>query len=224
MTGLWMKYADQIWNAFAETNYLLWISMAICFVFSLPLGVLLFSLRKDYLMKQEIWYQMLSIVLNTLRSIPFLIFIFVLIPINRFLLGTSFGNLAAILPLTLVGISLYTRFIEQALINVPEAVIVRAVSMGATRLQLIWYFLLPSIKGDLILSFTSVCISILSYSTVMGVIGAGGLGEFAYRYGYQEYDYPLMYLVIVIFVLYVYLIQNLGYYITKKLTNPRRKG
>lgn len=223
MIALWKKYAGQLLVAFAETNFMLWVSMTICFLLSLPLGILLFSLQRDYLIKQNLWYQLLSVVLNTLRSIPFLIFIFILIPINRLLFGTSFGNLAATLPLTLVGTSLYTRFIEQALINVPETLIDRAISMGATKLQLIWYFLLPSIKSDLILSFTSVCISILSYSTVMGVIGAGGLGEFAYRYGYQEYDYPLMYLVIGIFVLYVFLIQNLGYFLTRQFTNPRRK-
>ena len=89
--------------------------------------------------------------------------------------------------------------------------------MGANKFQIIRYFLLPSIKIDLILSFTSVAISTLSYSTVMGVIGAGGLGEFAYRFGYQDYNYPLMYLLVIIFVIYVYIIQLIGYYIANKV-------
>lgn len=223
MTELILKHQEGIVKAFYETNFMLFVSMSICFSASLPLGILLFALKKEFLMKQGFAYQLLSLSLNTLRSIPFLIFIFLLIPVMRLLFGTSFGNTAAVLPLSLVGISLYTRFVEQALINVPAAVIDRGISMGATKYQIIRYFLLPSIKTDLILSFTSVSISILSYSTVMGVIGAGGLGEYAFRYGYQEYDYPLMYLVVVLFILYVYIIQNIGYYLTKIFTKKRRK-
>ena len=104
-----------------------------------------------------------------------------------------------------------------------KKIIDRAISMGATKLQIIRYFLLPSIKSDLILSFTSVTISLLSYSTVMGVIGAGGLGEFAYRYGYQEYDYNLMYLVVIIFVIYVFIIQSIGYGLAKNYINKKEK-
>lgn len=223
MMELLLKHHKQILEAFYETNFMLFSSMLLCFFFSLPLGLLLFSLKKDYLLKQSALYQILSILLNTLRSIPFLIFIFLLIPVNRFLFGSSFGNLAATLPLTLVAISLYTRFVEQALLNVPESIVERAISMGATKFQIIRYFLLPSIKMDLVLSFTSVCISVLSYSTVMGVIGAGGLGEFAYRYGYQEYNYPLMYLVVLIFIIYVYIIQNIGYALAGRIKHFRRK-
>lgn len=223
MIDLLQKHHIQIVEALYETSFMLSVSMLFCLFISLPLGVLLYSLKKDYLLKQGLAYQILSILLNTLRSVPFLIFIFLLIPVSRFLFGTSFGNLAATLPLTLVAISLYTRFVEQALLGVPERIVDRAISMGATRYQMIRYFLLPSVKSDLILSFTSVAISVLSYSTVMGVIGAGGLGEFAYRYGYQEYDYPLMYLVVLIFIIYVYIIQNIGYQLANYVSHTRRK-
>ncbi len=200
MIDLLIKNSDGIIKAFWETNFMMAVSMLVCLIFSLPLGILLFSLEKDYLLKNKFIYQILSILLNALRSVPFLIFIFILIPVNRFLFKTAFGNLAATLPLALVSIS-----------------------MGATKLQIIRYFLLPSIKSDLILSFTSVTISLLSYSTVMGVIGAGGLGEFAYRYGYQEYDYNLMYLVVIIFVIYVFIIQSIGYGLAKNYINKKEK-
>lgn len=218
MIKLIEKNYQKIIEAFLETSFMVFTSMTLCLILSIPLGVLLFSLKKEYLLNNKISYQILSILLNMLRSIPFLIFIFILIPISRFLFSTSFGNLPAILPLTLVSISLYTRFVEQALLNVPQKIIDRAISMGATKVQTIRYFLLPSIKVDLILSFTSVTISVLSYSTVMGVIGAGGLGEFAYRYGYQEYDYPLMYLIVIVFIIYVYIIQNIGYFLANKVS------
>ena len=217
MINLIQKYQNEILISFIETNFMLFISMTVCLVLSIPLGILLFSLNKEYLLKNSLIYELLSIILNMLRSVPFLIFIFILIPLNRFLFGTAFGNLAATLPLALVSISIYTRFVEQALINVSHNIVDRAISMGANKFQIIRYFLLPSIKIDLILSFTSVAISTLSYSTVMGVIGAGGLGEFAYRFGYQDYNYPLMYLLVIIFIIYVYIIQLIGYYIANKV-------
>ena len=189
MIDLFLKNYDGIVKAFWETNYMMGISMVTVFVISMPLGILLFSLSKDYLLKNKALYEGLSISLNALRSIPFLIFVFILIPVNRFLFKTSFGNIAAILPLTLVGVSLYARFVEQALLNVPQKIIDRAIA----------------------------------YTTVMGVIGAGGLGEFAFRYGYQEYDYNLMYLIVLIFIIYVFIIQTIGYGLAKKFTGKKEK-
>ncbi len=218
-----IRHKDGIITAFWETNYMLFSSMAISFVFSIILGTLLYALRKDFLIKNKVCYHMLSIALNTLRSIPFLIFIFLLIPLTRFIFKTSFGNTPAIFPLTLVSLSIYSRFVEQALLSVPIQIIERAKSMGATRMQIIRYFLFPVIKPQLILSFTSVVISVLSYSTVMGVIGAGGLGEYAFRYGYQEYDYDLLYLMAIIFVLYVFMIQTIGYRLAKYFTYTKEK-
>ena len=212
MIDLFLKNYDGIVKAFRETNYMMGISMVTVFVISMPLGILLFSLSKDYLLKNK-----------ALRSVPFLIFVFILIPVNRFLFKTSFGNIAAILPLTLVGVSLYARFVEQALLNVPQKIIDRAISMGATKFQIIRYFLLPATVGNLILSFTYTTISLLAYTTVMGVIGAGGLGEFAFRYGYQEYDYNLMYLIVLIFIIYVFIIQTIGYALAKKFTGKKEK-
>lgn len=216
MIDILIKNYDQIIKAFWETNFMTFVAMLFCVIFSIPLGILLYALKKDFLFKNNFLYQILSIFLNALRSIPFLIFIFVLIPLMRLIFKTSFGNVAATLPLILVAISMYSRFVEQAFLNIPERIIQRAISMGATKFQMIIYFFLPFVRNDLILSLTSVVISILSYSTVMGVIGAGGLGEYAFRYGYQEYDYPLMYLIIIIFIVYVFIIQTIGYLIAKK--------
>lgn len=218
MLDLLIKNKEAIFNAFIETNIMMIVSITLALIISIPLGTLLFSLNRNFLIKNKIAYEILSFLVNTLRSIPFLLFIFILIPVNRFVFGTSFGVIASIIPLTLVTTSIYTRFVEQAYTNVNDDIINRAISMGANRIQMIYYFLFPSITNDLILSFTSVVISTLSYSTVMGVIGAGGLGDYAFRYGYQEYNYNLMYLIIIIFVLYVFIIQTLGYFMARKLT------
>lgn len=208
---------DAILQAFLETNQMMIVSISLSLLISIPLGTLLYALKKDYLYENRLVYQILSFLLNTLRSIPFLLFIFILIPVNRAIWKTSYGVISSIIPLTLVTVSIYTRFVEQAYLNINQNIIDRAISMGANKYQIIRYFLFPSITNDLVLSFTSTVISILSYSTVMGVIGAGGLGDYAFRYGYQEYNYKLMYLVIIIFIIYVFIIQTIGYFIAKKL-------
>lgn len=215
MFEIFLKHQKGIFQALLETSYMLFFSSVITIIIAIPLGILLYSYQKDFLLKNKILYEILSVSLNALRSVPFLIFIFILIPLNRFLFKTAFGNIAAITPISLVSISIYSRFVEQSLLNIKYSIIERAISMGANKYQIIKYFLIPSIKKDLILSFTSVLISMLSYSTVMGVIGAGGLGAYAFRYGYQEYDYPLMYIIIIIFIIYVLIIQTIGYALSK---------
>ncbi len=224
MLNLLIENFDDIFKAFMETNQMMLVSVILSLIISIPLGTLLFALNRDFLIKNKLAYQILSFILNTLRSVPFLLFIFILIPINRYLFGTSYGILAAILPLTLVTVSIYSRFVEQSYTNISEDIIDLAISMGATKFQIIYYYLFPSITNDLILSFTSVVISTLSYSTVMGVIGAGGLGDYAFRYGYQEYNYPLMYLIIIIFIIYVFIIQSIGYFLARKFSNYKEKN
>lgn len=216
MTDILAKHGEGILKSFWDTNLMLGLTLALCFLIAFPTGILLFSLKKSYLIRHPLAYQFLNLLLGSLRSVPFLIFIFVLIPLNRLLFGTSFGTIAAILPLTLVSVSLYARYVEQALLNVPQFVVDRALSLGASKGQLIRYFLIPSIKMDLVLSFTATAISVLGYSTVMGVIGAGGLGEYAYRFGYQEYDYPVMYLIVFLFIMYVFILQSLGYFLANR--------
>lgn len=218
MTDLLAKHGPAILKSFWETNLMLGVTLCLCFIIAFPIGILLFSLNKEYLIKNYLAYQMLNLLLGTLRSVPFLILIFILIPLNRFLFGTSFGTMAAVLPLTLVSVSLYARYVEQALLNVPDVIVQRALSLGANRKQIVRYFLLPSIKRDLILSFTATAISVLGYSTVMGVIGAGGLGEYTYRFGYQEYDYPVMYFIVLMFICYVFILQSFGYFLANRFS------
>lgn len=223
MIETFIQNKDAIFKAFLETNQMMIVSISLSLLISIPLGTLLYALKKDYLYENRLVYQILSFLLNTLRSIPFLLFIFILIPVNRAIWKTSYGVISSIIPLTLVTVSIYTRFVEQAYLNINQNIIDRAISMGANKYQIIRYFLFPSITNDLVLSFTSTVISILSYSTVMGVIGAGGLGDYAFRYGYQEYNYKLMYLVIIIFIIYVFIIQTIGYFIAKKLNKFKGK-
>lgn len=222
MIRLLIENKEKIFEAFIETNIMMIVTMILSLIISLPLGTLMYALREKYLIGNKIIYNILSFFVNAIRSIPFLLFIFLLIPVNRALWNTSFGVISSFLPLTLVTVSIYARFVEQAYMNVDQNIIDRAISMGSSRVNIIRYFLFPSITNDLILSFTSVVISLLSYSTVMGVIGAGGLGDYAFRYGYQEYNYDLMILIVIIFILYVFVIQTMGYFIARKLAKEKK--
>ncbi len=215
MKDIFLNHSDKILYSFFETTYMVGVTMIVGGFLSIIFGTILFMIGKKYLYKNNFFYHILSFVLNSIRSIPFLIFVFLLIPVMRFVFNTSFGNNAALLPMILVSVSIYSRFVEQAMLGVSDSIIDRAISMGANKFQIIWYFIFPSIMEDLILSFTSVTISMLSYSTVMGIIGAGGMGEYAFRYGYQEYNYELLYIMAVIFIIYVFIIQCIGYYVAR---------
>lgn len=221
MIDILIQNKERIFQAFIETNIMMIVSMIASLIISLPLGTLMYALKSKFLIKNKIIYNILSFFVNTLRSIPFLLFIFLLIPVNRAIWGTSYGVISSFLPLTFVTVSIYARFVEQAYMNVDQNIIDRAISMGATKLDIIRYFLFPSITNDLILSFTSVVISLLSYSTVMGVIGAGGLGDYAFRFGYQQYNYNLMILIVIIFIIYVFIIQTIGYFIANYISKEK---
>ncbi len=210
---------EQIWKCFIETNEMVYISLILCVIVSIPLGTLLYAFRKDFLLKSKWGHNILSFILNGIRSTPFLLLMFVLVPVNRFFFDTAYGVISSIIPLTLVSASIYTRFVEQAYMNVDQEIIDRAISMGSTKFQIIFYFLLPSTFENLVLYLTSMIIALLGYSTVMGVIGAGGLGDYAFRYGYLEYEHDLMYVIILIFIFYVFIIQNIGYAIANRISS-----
>lgn len=220
LLNLLNEHGAGIFHAFLQSNFLLFGSALLMLPPALGTGILLFYFHKADFKYRKALHNILSFVLNGIRSIPFLILIFLLLPPARFLFGSGLGNAAALLPLTLVGISLYSRFTEQALTALPEALLLRARSMGATFIQSLLYFYLPAAYPDLCLSFCSCLISLLAYSTVLGVIGSGGLGEYAFRYAYQEYNYPLLYLISFIFIFYVYCLQKIFYRLAG--TNSRR--
>ena len=145
-----------------------------------------------------------------------------LIPFTRWLVGTSFGTTAASVPLAFVAAALYARFSEQTLLDVPEQTVELARSLGASPLQLVTRFLYSEARSGLVLSLTTVTISMVSYSTIMGVVGGGGVGDFAIRYGYQTYEYDLMYATIVLMIVAVMIIQGAGTLLSRALDRRGR--
>jgi D-methionine transport system permease protein len=133
------------------------------------------------------------------------------------LLGSSFGPIPASFPLSIVAMSIFARLTEQVLLDVPEEVSYLAKSLGVSQWQYVWSFLLVEARSGLILSLTTTAVSMVSYSTVMGIVGGGGIGDFAIRYGYQRYEYGVMYFAIIIMILLVFILQGIGNQAARKL-------
>ena len=205
-----------------DTMIMVLIPTICALLIGIPLGSILYLSKKGSI-KENMWiYIPVNVYINVVRSFPFLIFVVVLIPLTRLVFGTAFGLLPASFPICFVAVALYARFVEQSFHDVDTGVIDAALSMKATTFQIIWHFLLVESRSSLVLGLTSSIISFISYSTVMGIVGGGGVGDYAMRYGYYEYNYELVYKVVLIMIFIVFVIQFLGTYISNKLNKKRR--
>ncbi|CAM3112906.1 methionine ABC transporter permease [Streptobacillus ratti] len=205
-----------------DTFIMVLIPTICAILIGIPLGSLLYITKKNGLKENMYIYIPINIYINVVRSFPFLIFVIILIPLTRLVFGTAFGLLPASFPICFVAVALYARFVEQSFHDVDLGIIDAALSMKATSFQIVWHFLLVESRSSLVLGLTSSIISFISYSTVMGIVGGGGIGDFAIRYGYQEYNYALVYKVVSIMIVMVFLIQVTGNKISKKLDKRRR--
>ncbi|MHC5957334.1 methionine ABC transporter permease [Enterococcus gallinarum] len=193
-------YLPELMQAMEETLIMMSISIFAAVLIGLPLGILLFISRENN-NQGTILYQILNLLITVIRSFPYLLFVVAMIPVTRFLLGSSFGPIPASIPLSIVSIVVYARLVEQVLLDVPEDVVLLARSLGVSTYQYVKEFLLVEARSGLILSLTTTIVSMVSYSTVMGIVGGGGIGDFAIRYGYQRYEYGVMYFAILVQIL-----------------------
>lgn len=211
------QYQSEIWKAIGETFIMVGISIAAAIILGLPVGTLLYLCRKGQLYENKLVFSVLNGVVNVIRSFPFLLLVVIMIPLTRMLVGTSLGTLAAAVPLSVVAVAYYSRLVEQSLLDVPREVTVTASSMGASTLQLIFKFLYVEARSGLVLGLTTSTISFISYSTVMGIVGGGGVGDFAIRYGYQRFETEIMVFTIIIMIILVQSIQFTGNMLSRLL-------
>ncbi|WP_431862283.1 methionine ABC transporter permease [Micrococcus terreus] len=216
------RYQSEMLGSILETGVMLGNALLAAALIGLPLGTLMYLTRPDGPQRRRTVYAVANGFVNVVRSVPFLLFVVALIPFTRWLVGTSFGTTAASVPLAFIAVALYARWVEQTLLDVPEQTVELADSLGATTPQLVTRFLYPEARSGLVLSLTTVTISLISYSTIMGVVGGGGVGDFAIRYGYQTYEEEIMYLTILIMIVLVMLVQLLGSTIARGLDRRRR--
>ncbi|WP_074035172.1 methionine ABC transporter permease [Exiguobacterium profundum] len=210
MPDILVRYQSEIWQSIAETFIMVGVSILAAILVGLPLGTWLYLSRKRQLLENQIVFSVLNLVVNIVRSFPFLLLVVFLIPFTRLIIGTAIGTAAATVPLSIIAIAHYARLVEQSLIDVPRGVIEAALSMGASVKDIIFKFLYVEARSGLVLGLTTSIISFISYSTIMGVVGGGGIGDFAIRYGYQQFQTELMLYMILIMLVFVQLIQFTG--------------
>lgn len=208
-------------NASLETLYMVAIASIIATILGLPLGVILFVTRKGNILENTAAHQILAVIVNVTRSIPFIILMIAVIPLTRFLIGSSIGTNAAIVPLSLSAVPFVARVVENALLEVNKGLIEAAIAMGATYHQIIRKVLIPEALPGIINGITLTIISLIGYSAMAGAIGGGGLGDLAVRYGYQRFDIGMMLMTIIIMIGLVQIIQFIGDAIAKKFTHFR---
>ncbi|AFS70272.1 methionine ABC transporter permease [Exiguobacterium antarcticum] len=210
MPDIVLEYADEIRLAIGQTFVMVGISILAAVLVGLPLGTWLYLSRKGQLLSNRFVFSSLNLLVNTIRSFPFLLLVVFLIPFTRLIIGTAIGTAAATVPLAVIAIAHYSRLVEQSLLEVPKGVIEAAVSMGASTREVVVKFLFVEARSGLVLGLTTSIVSFISYSTIMGVVGGGGIGDFAVRYGYQQFQTELMLYMILIMVILVQLIQFAG--------------
>ncbi|MDD6395197.1 MAG: ABC transporter permease [Firmicutes bacterium] len=202
---------NEIPMAIWETLYVTLISTAFSVIIGLPLGVLLVVGEKGGVLPlPKPILSVLNVIINLLRSIPFLILMIMVFPLSRLLIGTTVGTTATIVPLVVAAFPFVARLVEGSLREVNPNIIEAAQSMGATPMQIICKVMIPESKPSLISNITVALITVLGYSAMSGIIGGGGLGKIAINYGYYRYKYLVMYIAVIILVLIVLLFQTIG--------------
>ena len=192
------------------------------YVLGLPMGIALVITAPKGLRPNKIIYKVLDVVVNVVRSFPFLILLIVIQPFTRLIVGKSYGPTATIVPLTLAAAPFIARMVESSLLEVDHGVIEAAQSMGANLRTIIWKVMIGEAKTSLIVNVTIALGTILGYSAMAGIVGGGGLGDIAIRYGYYRYDSSIMWVTVVLLIVLVQLMQYIGMTISKKLDKRTR--
>ncbi|MBT9457213.1 MAG: ABC transporter permease [Burkholderiaceae bacterium] len=200
----------EIGEATLDTLSMSGVSLAFTVLLGLPLGVLLFLSGRGQLLANRPVYAALSLVVNVLRSLPFVILLIVMLPLTVWLVGTSIGVPGAIPPLVLGATPFFARLVENTLREVDKGVIEACQAMGAKTHQIIWNGLLPEALPGLLAAVTVTAIALVSYSAMSGAIGGGGLGDLAIRYGYQRFQTDVMAVTVLLLILLVQAIQFAG--------------
>lgn len=199
-----------------DTLYMTFVSTIFAYLFALPIGIALVVTKKDGLHPMGFINKFLDVVVNIGRSVPFLILLIAVIPLTKVIAGKSYGSTATIVPLVIASTPFIARLIESSLQEVDHGVIEAAQSMGASLSTIVFKVLIPEAKTSLIVGATIAIGTILSYSAMAGVVGGGGLGDIAIRYGYNRYQYDIMLMTVILLIILVQVLQMIGMKIASK--------
>jgi D-methionine transport system permease protein len=210
---------SEIGQATIDTLSMLGGSLVLTIALGLPLGVILFLTGKGQMLENRLANGLLSLLVNVLRSVPFVILLIVMIPLTVALVGTSLGVAGAIPPLVVGAAPFFARLVETALREVDKGVIEASFAMGAKRRQVVLGALLPEALPGLIAAGTVTAVALVSYTAMAGVVGAGGLGDLAIRFGYQRFQTDVMIVTVVLMLVLVQVLQMIGDAVVRRVSH-----
>ena len=200
-----------------ETIYMVFLSSALSYVIGIPLGIALVVTDREGISPVPLFNKVLGLIINLLRSVPFIILLIMVLPITKFIVGKTIGSNATVVPLIIAAAPYIGRMVESSLKEVDAGVIEAARSMGASNFTIVTKVMLVEARTSLIVGATISLGTILGYSAMAGTVGGGGLGDIAIRYGYYRYQTDIMIVTIVILVVLVQILQGLGMMLSRKL-------
>lgn len=209
---------NMIWTSTLETMYMVFFSTVFSLLLGFPIGILLVITKEGNIMEKPKLNQFLEIIINTLRSFPFIILMICLFPLSRIIVGTTIGSTAAIVPLSISAAPFVARMVEGALNEIDKGLIEAASSMGASNRTIIFKVMIPQTLPHIIHGITVTVISLIGFSAMAGSIGAGGLGDLAIRFGYQRFKTDIMLYSVVVIIILVQILQSFGNYLAKKFS------
>ena len=211
------KWLPIIWKSVVETFQMVGVSMVFAIIIGIPLGVLLVLTRPGQAWQNQWVYQILNLVINILRSVPFIILLIFIFPFTKFIVGTTIGVKGAIVPLVIYTAPYLARLVESSLLAVDNGVLEAYKAMGIKTRQIIWHVMLREARPSLALALTITIVSLIGATAMAGLVGAGGLGDLAYRYGHLRYEESVMYATVIILIILVQSCQSIGNRISARL-------
>jgi D-methionine transport system permease protein len=206
-------------DSFYETLLMVGISGLIGAVFGVPMGIILYLTDGKGILPNPVFNHTMGLIVNAIRSTPFIILLVAVIPFTRIVVGTSIGTFAAIVPLTIAAAPFVARLVETALREVDRGLVEAAQAMGATTWQIIYKVLIPEAFAGIVAGLTITFVSLVGYSAMAGAVGGGGLGDLGIRYGYQRFLPEVMLAVVLILIVFVQLVQSFGDYLVKRISH-----
>ncbi len=209
-------FFNDLIKAFGETFYMVGIALSLSIIIGVPLGLVLYITDKGLFAENRLVNVVGGLAINVVRSTPFVILLVLVLPITQKLIGTTIGPIAAAVPLSIASVAFYARLVQGSLWEVDKGVIEAAISMGASPWMIIKDVLLSESLPGLLRGLTITAVSLIGYSAMAGIVGGGGVGDLAIRFGYYRYQTDVMLLTVVILVVLVQLVQSIGDYSAKK--------
>ncbi len=217
MSLFFEEWGPILWQGFLETLTMTGITLVISLAIGLPLGVFLTLTRKGGQSENLVAYSILNWVINILRSLPFIILLFLMIPVTRFVVGTTIGIQGVIMPLVVFTAPYIARLMESALLEVDRGVVEAYQAMGISTPKIIWSVVIREARSGIVLGLTIATIGLIGATAMAGLVSAGGLGTIAYQYGFQRFEPTVMYTTIIILIIMVQALQSFGNFLSRRL-------